>query len=213
MYLEKERQDIIDIGRKLYEKGFVAANDGNISLKISDNEILITTTGISKGEMRLEHIVLVDRNGILLCGDNTPTSEMKMHLTVYRERPEIKAVVHAHPPDSTAFAVAQQPMDMTSLSEVILSVGKIALAAYATPSTDEVSQAIEPYLCDSDAVLMANHGVLTIGRSLKEAYYKMETIEHFARILISARLLGGAIPIPENEVAKLNQIRYSNMID
>lgn len=203
----KLKQDIVEIGKRLYNKGFVASNDGNISIRISENEILITPTGVSKGYMSPADILKVDLNGNVLAGSGKPTSEMKMHLAAYRKRAEIRGIVHAHPPVATAFAVARKICDKIALPEVIFSLGLISLADYGTPTTDEVPKSIEKSLTSSDAILLSNHGALTLGKDIYDAYYKMETLEHFCLITMYARILGGEHGLDPGQVSALFQIR------
>ena len=201
------RLEIIEAGKRLYQKGLVVSNDGNISMRISDNEILITPTGVCKGDMTPDQILKVDMEGRVLSGFMKPTSEMKMHLAVYRKRNEVKAVVHAHPPRATAFAVAGKTLDRITLPEVIFSLGFISLAEYGTPSTNEIPRAVEKHIDNSDALLLANHGALTVGSSVIDAYYKMETLEHFATISLYARLLGGERELDDVQAKELFRVR------
>ena len=203
----KLKQDMVEIGRRIYAKGYVASNDGNISVRLSDREILVTPTGVSKGYMSVTDMLAVDMNGNVLRGTKQATSELKMHLEVYRQRADVKAVVHAHPPVATAFAVARKTCDKVFLPEAILSLGMVSLAEYGTPSTDELPRSIAKYIGHSDAILPSNHGALTVGGDLFDAYYKMETLEHFAMITMYARLLGGEKTLDCSEVASLLKIR------
>jgi L-fuculose-phosphate aldolase len=203
----QHKKDIIEIGRRLYQKGFVASNDGNISTRIGATEILATTTGVSKGFLGPEDIILVDMRGNKIAGRGEPSSELKMHLLVYEKRPDVKAVVHAHPPVSTGFAVAGIPLAQCILPEVVVSLGAVPVAAYGTPSTYEVCDAIAPYVERSEAFLLANHGVVTLGENAFQAYYRMETVEHFARILLTARLLGNVNVLSHEQVEKLMEVR------
>ena len=205
----KLKQDIVEIGRRMYMKGFVASNDGNLSIRMSDHEILITPTGVSKGYMTPSDILKVNLSGKVLSGNGKPTSEMKMHLVVYQKRPDVFAVVHAHPPVATAFAVARKICDKIALPEVIFSLGLISLAEYGTPTTDELPRSIEKSLVGSDAILLSNHGALTLGKDIYDAYYKMETVEHFSTITMYARILGGEQGLDQEQVRDLFQIRRS----
>ena len=204
---EQAKKDIIEVGRRIYMKGFVAANDGNITVRIGDNEILSTPSGVSKGFMEPGMIVKVDLNGNKVAGDLEPSSELKMHLGVYRYRPDAHAVLHAHPPAATAFAAAGQSLDKPVLPEIIVTLGAVPLAKYASPSTDEIPASVKRHLSNHDAVLMENHGALTMGPDLFNALFKMESIEHFAQISLYARLLGGEQELPPREVEKLLQLR------
>lgn len=202
-------QEMCGIGRRVYERGMAASNDGNFSVKIGDNEILCTPTGVSKGFMTPESICRIDAEGHLLHanGDFKPSSEIKMHLRVYRERPDVRAVVHAHPPYATTFAAAGIPLDRPILSEAVLTLGKVPVARYGTPSTREVPDAVAQYLPYYDAMLLANHGALTYGDSLINAYHKMESVEFYARILYQTRLLGGAKELTGEQVEEIYEIR------
>ncbi|WP_338825540.1 Methylthioribulose-1-phosphate dehydratase [Moorella humiferrea] len=203
------RQDICEVGRRIYAKGFVASNDGNISVRIGENEVLTTPTGVSKGFMTPDMIIKVDLEGRKIAGNANlkPSSEIKMHLDVYRHRPDVRAVAHAHPPVATAFAVAGIPLDKPVLPEIIISLGAVPIARYGTPSTEEIPLAVREYLDKYDAVLLENHGALTMGTDVYNAFYKMESIEHFAKISLAARQLGGERVLPCEEVEKLLQIR------
>src|SRR5690554_5436111 len=176
------KEDIVEVGRRIYNLGFVAANDGNISVRVGDDEILTTPTGVSKGFMNPDMIIRVDMAGNKLEGKLKPSSELKLHLEVYKQRPDVRAVLHAHPPVATAFAVAGIPLDKPVLPEIVISLGRIPTAKYATPSTEELPASVRPYLEDHDAVLLENHGALTVGSNLFNALFKMEQIEHFAKI-------------------------------
>lgn len=192
-----------EIGRRLDRRGFLAANDGNLSLRREDGTYLVTATGARKGYLRPEEVVAVDAAGRLLQGARQPSSELEMHLAVYRVRPEARAVVHAHPPIATAFAVARQPMDACVLPEVILTLGSVPIAPYATPGTPDLARSIEGAVRDHDAVLLANHGAITLGPGLEDAYFTMERVEHSAHILFAARLLGHVETLPAPDIRRL----------
>lgn len=203
------KQEICEVGRRVYERGMVAANDGNFSVKLNDNEFLCTPAGVSKGFMTPEAICKIDAEGRLLeaKGSFKPSSEMKMHLRVYKDRPDIQAVVHTHPPYATTFAAAGIPLEQPVLSEAVLTLGRVPVAAYGTPSTREVPEAVAEYLPYYDAMLLANHGALAYGDSLMNAYYKMESVEFYARILYQVRLLGGARELTPKQVEDIYEIR------
>ena len=201
------KQDIVEVGRRIYEKGFVASNDGNISMRISENEVLTTPTGVSKGFMTPDMIIKVDMDGRVISGKLKPSSELRMHLDVYRNRPDVKSVVHAHPIVATGFAVAGIPLDKYVLPEIVINLGTIPIAKYGTPSTDEIPNAIREYLDRHDAFLLANHGALTVGTDVFNAYYKMESLELFAQISMVARQLGCEQELNGTEVGKLLEIR------
>ncbi|MDE5907424.1 MAG: class II aldolase/adducin family protein [Lachnospiraceae bacterium] len=202
-------QEMCEIGRRVYERGMVAANDGNFSVKLNENEFLCTPTGVSKGFMTPEAICRIDADGRLLeaNGNFKPSSEMKMHLRVYKERSDVQAVVHAHPPYATTFAAAGIPLEKPVLSEAILTLGKVPVARYGTPSTQEVPDAVAEYLPYYDAMLLANHGALTYGDSLMNAYHKMESVEFYARILYQIQMLGGAKELSPEQVEDIYEIR------
>jgi L-fuculose-phosphate aldolase len=201
--------DIIEIGRRIYNKGFVASNDGNISIRISDAEILATPSGLAKGFLTPEQIIKCNLQGEKISGDPNlkPSSEIKMHCAVHAERPDITAVVHAHPPVATGFAVAGIPLENCVLPEIILTIGSIPLAQYGTPSTEEVPNSIRTLIKTCDAILLANHGALTVGIDVYNAYYKMESLELFAKISLAARQLGGEKVLSAPQVEKLMEVR------
>ncbi|RJP34376.1 MAG: class II aldolase/adducin family protein [Candidatus Omnitrophota bacterium] len=202
------KQQIVEIGRRMWTKEWVAANDGNISCKISDDEFVCTPTGVSKGFLDVGDLIIVDREGRKRAGGPLkPSSEIKMHLFVYRERPDVQAVCHAHPPTATGFAVAGLSLDQCVLPEVVALIGQIPTVPYGLPSTDEIPQAIAPYVKTNNAVLLANHGALSWGDNLMQAYYRMETMEHFAKILLVAIQLGKVNVFSRDQVAALESLR------
>lgn len=201
------KSDIIKVCKRMYQRGFVAANDGNVSVKISENKIIVTPTGKSKGFLSQKDLVTVDSKGKKLKGDSRPTSELPLHIFAYQKRKDIRAVVHAHPAHGTAFAVAGIGLDKSVLPEVVISLGRIPLAEYATPSTCEVPNSISNLIKDHDAILLKNHGVVTLGKDLEEAYYKLERVEHFAHILYLAMQLGNVDELSRNDVEKLLKLR------
>jgi len=205
--IEQLKADIVEVGRRLYARGFVASNDGNITIRFADDRLLTTPKSVSKGFMTTDMMVVVDMDGRKVSGTRDASSELKMHLEVYRQRPDARAVVHAHPPLATGFAVAGVPLDRAVLAEVICTLGSIPIAEYATPSTEELPEAVRRYIKAHDGLLLANHGALTVGGDVYSAYYKMETIEHFARISLTARLLGGERLIAQDEVLRLQSLR------
>ena len=197
------KKEICEIGRRIYNDGFVAANDGNISVKVSDNEYYCTPTGVSKGFMTPDMIIRIDGNGNKIEGKLNPSSEIKMHLRVYRERPDVGAVVHAHPPIATSFTVAGVPMDKYVLPEAVLTLGAVPTCVYGTPSTEEIPDSLQPYLQTNDAFLLKNHGALTVGNTLTKAFFLMEEVEFSAKITFYASQLGGVEEIPCDELMKL----------
>lgn len=197
------REDIVKVGRLMFDKGWVASNDGNVSIRMDDGCILATPTGVCKGMMKAEDLILCNLQGERLCGDRERTSEMGMHLTIYNVRPDVKAVVHAHPPVATGFAAAGRALDVALLPEVVISLGWVPLAEYGLPGTPALTQGMLRYIPKYDALLMANHGVVCYGDDVFQAYSRMEIVEHFARITLVAELLGGARALPRVEVQKL----------
>jgi len=207
MSVETHRADIVEVGRRMYARGYTASNDGNISVRIAPDRLLMTPKSVCKGFMTPDMMCVTDLNGKKISGDRDPSSEALMHLEVYRQRPDVNAVVHAHPPIATGFAVAGIPLDRAVLAEVLTTLGSIPLAEYATPSTSELPDAVRKYIKAHDGMLLANHGALTVGADLFGAYYKMETIEHFAHISLVARLLGRENLISREEVTRLQGLR------
>jgi len=201
------RADIVEVGRRMYARGYTASNDGNISARLGPDRLVMTPKSVCKGFMTPEMMCITDLDGRKLLGDRDPSSEMLMHLEVYRQRPDVQAVVHAHPPIATGFAVAGIPLDRAVLAEVLTTLGSIPIAEYATPSTRELPEAVRKYIRAHDGMLLANHGALTVGADLFAAYYKMETIEHFAKISLVARLLGRENLISREEVIRLQGLR------
>ncbi len=201
---------IIEVCHRLYAKGFVSATDGNVSTRTSRGSILTTRTAVNKGDVQAADILEVDEQGNVIAGEGKPSTEIGMHLFIYRKRADINAVVHAHPPYATGFATARQPIAGCVFPEVILGLGAIPLAEYATPSTAEVAEAIEPYVGSNDAILLANHGVVTAGTSCRDAYYKMEKVEHAAHIVFVARMLGGEVLLSRGDIEKLRSISVAS---
>jgi L-fuculose-phosphate aldolase len=191
----------------LYEKGFIAASDGNISVRMDDRHVLATPTCMCKGMMSTEDLVTIDMQGRRLEGFREASSEIGMHLMIYRIRPDVKAIVHAHPTTATGFAAAGIALDKPLVSEVVLALGSVPLAKYATPGSQALCDSLEPLVADHNAILMANHGVVTYAEDLLTAYMNMETVEHFAKISLTARLLGREQVLDEQQVADLMQTR------
>lgn len=202
------RKAICEIGDKMYNKGFVAANDGNISVKISDDTIIVTPTGVSKGGMSMKSLVKMKLDGTVT-GKNKPSSEVKMHIRVYQLNPTVKSVVHAHPPASTAFAIARIPMDRPIMSESILTLGVVPVAEYALPGTKEVPDSIEPFVKTHNAVMLANHGLLTWGDNITQAMYRMESAEQYCNIMIYLKQIGKPVEFNSSQVSDLINIRKS----
>jgi L-fuculose-phosphate aldolase len=200
------RELIIEVGKLLYERSYVVASDGNVSIRLDENTVLATPTMTCKGRMTLDSLALTDMDGKSL-NDRKASSELAMHLLIYKMRPDIKAVCHAHPPHGTAFAVAGLAIDQPILSEVILTLGCVPLTDYGTPSTNELTESMKPYVEHHNALLMANHGAVAYGEDLWQAFDRLETLEHTAKIAILAKALGGANDIPSDAIEKLIQIR------
>ncbi len=205
--LQTLKKQLVEVGRRTYERGYVASNDGNISARIDENRIVITPTGVSKGFMKPEDMVVVQMDGKVLSSGKKPSSEVFMHIQVYKDRPDVNSVCHAHPPYATGFAVAGLALDQCVLPEVIIALGNVPLVDYGTPGTDEFYKPVVPLLPDYDAFLLANHGALTVGKDILNAYHKMETLEHFAHITFVANQLGHVTTLPGKEVKKLTDLR------
>lgn len=201
------RKQLVDCARKMYLRGLLAGTDGNLSVRLDDDRILITPSGVAKGEMSPEDLLIVDINGKPLQGRGQASSEMLMHLACYQQREDVRACLHSHPPFATAFAVAGIHLQEDILPEVVLFVGGIPLVDYAPPGTDEVPKALLPHLADNHAFLLRNHGLLTVGRSLDEAWHRHETVEHYAQIVHRARQLGNVDAIPSDDFQRLEQMR------
>src|SRR3954465_1859488 len=204
---EQLRAEIVEVGRRMYARGYVASNDGNISARLDDRRLLTTPTAVSKGYMTPDMMVVVDWDGNRISGERKASSELKMHLEIYRNRPDVNAVVHAHPPIATGFAVAGIPLTRAVLAEVVTTLGSIPIAEYGTPSTAELPEAVRKYIKAHDGMLLANHGAVTCGSSVLNAHFKMETIEHFAKISLVARLLGREHLLSREEVGRLQGLR------
>ena len=208
MTYEAERALMCAVGKLLYDRGYVAANDGNLSMKVEPDRLLVTPSGVSKGRLTPDMLLVTDLEGNVLEGNRHPSSETKMHLAVYRGRPDVGAVVHAHPPVSTAFAVCRRGMETPYLSELVTGLGAVPCTpSFAMLSTDQVPRSVEPYLADHCAVLLANHGALAWGEDLWEAFDRMETVEHTAKILLNARLLGDPVALTQEETAELRSMQ------
>ena len=198
---------IVHVCRRLYERGLVAGPDGNVSVRLTDDSILVTPSGLSKVDVEPEDLVLVDLAGAVLQGRRRPSSELRMHLRIYQRRADARAVVHAHPPTATGFAVAGQSFMAPVLPEVILQMGGVPIVSYATPGTDELADTFDPYLDRHDAFLMANHGATTLGPTLGLAHQRMESLEHAARIILTARMLGRVNELTATDVEALRASR------
>lgn len=191
----------------MYRHGLVVASEGNLSLRLDANHILVTPAGRCKGLLTPKDLLVTDLCGQVVNGIGLPSSEIQMHLLYYRSRPDLRAVCHAHPPTATGFAAAGRALEDAVLPEVIVGLGRIPLAPYGTPGTSDVCVGLEPFIYNYNAVLMQNHGVVTCGPDLDTAYQRMETVEHFARVMFTAELLGGVRPLPRAEVQKLTSAK------
>ncbi|KOS64526.1 class II aldolase/adducin family protein [Lysinibacillus agricola] len=204
------KEQICDIGKRMYMKDMGAANDGNISIKISENSFLCTPTGVSKGFMTPDMICKINSQGEVIEENllNTkPSSEIKMHLRVYQERPDVTAVVHAHPLYATAFAICGIPLNKQIMPESTIFLGEVPIAEYGTPSTEELPNSIVPYLQNHDAILLANHGALTCGIDLMSAYFKMESMEFYAKLLYLTSVIGEPKELTNEQVTTLVHLR------
>lgn len=203
------RAQICDICYKIWQLGWVAANDGNVSVKLGDDRFLATPTGMSKAFITPEKLLLINGRGEIVEAQEglRPSSEIKMHLRCYAERPDVGAVIHAHPPGATGFAVAHKPMDMYNMIEDVAAIGSVPLTPYGTPSTYEVPEAIAPYLAEHDVMLLENHGALAVGADPITAFYRMESLELWAKITINAVILGGSHDISRENIDKLIALR------
>jgi L-fuculose-phosphate aldolase len=203
------RQDIVVIGKRMWEKGFLAAADGNISVRLSDDRVLITPSGLGKGFLSPEQLLRIDMDGKIVASHYPasrglkPSSETMMHLEAYKQRPDVQAVIHAHPPLAIALTVAGLSLDADVLPEVIYSVGIVPTAPYVTPGTPDGQLAIRELVKVHDAIILDHHGTLTVGANLQEAYMRLERIEHSAAILIAARQIGELKRLPKSEFEKL----------
>jgi L-fuculose-phosphate aldolase len=214
-FISKEKQcaeQLVYFGKLMHQQTFVSATDGNLSTRLDDHRILATPTGIGKSMMRASDMVLVDETGTRLRGNRAVSSEIGMHLTIYKLRPDIKAVVHAHPCTATAFACAGLALDEALCSELIMTLGTVPLAPYGTTGTSELSESLLPYIPSHNAVLMANHGVVAYGATLCEAYQRMEAVEHSARIVLATRQIGKQTLLGEPAIQKLLEARNCYLI-
>lgn len=201
--------DLCEVCHLMWSQGWVAANDGNVSVRRDDGTIVCTPSGVSKREIEPDMLVVIDSAGRVVEGDRRPSTEMAMHLRCYADREDVRAVVHAHPPYATAFAAADRALDGYGLIETVLTVGAVPVVPFAMPGTDDVAEAIAPYLSHHDALLLRAHGALTVGSDLRTAYYRMESLEQFAKISLAAHQLGGMKDLPRHDIDTLMQRRES----
>jgi len=202
------RRQVIEAGKRLAGRFFVASNDGNLSARLDDGTFLVTPSGVNKGDMAPADLLKVDAGGRVLAGSRKPTSEMKMHLAVYRARPDVAGIVHAHPPAATGFAACRIRLDRdVVLPEVVFGLGRIGFAEYGTPTTEEIPRAVEKEIGGCDALLLSNHGALTLAADVMQAFYRMETLEMYARVRLVTKILGEPKPLSDGQVAELFRVR------
>ena len=201
------KTQIIEAGLKIYQRGLVAANDGNLSVRVGDNALWVTPTGVSKGSMTEDMLVKVDLEGNLLEGDRKPSSETRMHLRIYRENPEVRAVIHAHPPAATAFACAGLPLDRPIIQEAVVFLGPVPVAPFALPGSQAVADSVAPYCRDHRALLLEYHGAVTWGDTMEQAHYRMECLEQLAQVTLHLKTLGCDRVIPDSLVKDLEGLR------
>ena len=201
------RREIVTVCRRLWERGLIAGPDGNVSVRVAPDRILVTPAGLSKVDVGTDDLVELTLDGRKVRGAGRASSEVGMHLRIYRRRPDVQAVVHAHPPTATGFAVAGEDFSSCVLPELIFQVGWVPLVPYATPGTEALADAFEPFLDGHDAFLMANHGATTAGPTLAVAHQRMESLEHAARIVLNARLLGRVRTLDPGDVRELVEAR------
>jgi L-fuculose-phosphate aldolase len=203
----QHREDIVNVGRMMFDKGWIASNDGNITIRLDEARMLATPAGVPKGMLKPEDLIVCDMRGQRLEGKREPTSEILMHVTIYEARPDVCAITHAHPPVATGFAVAGRPLNAGICPEVIVALGAVPLAEYGLPGTAALSESMLPFVGNYDAILLANHGVVSYGEDVYRAFYRLDTVEHTARIALVAELLGGAKVLPRVEIQKLFEAR------
>lgn len=204
---EQAREQILAAGKKIYQRGLVAANDGNLSVRVGDNALWMTPTGVCKGDMTEEMLVKLDLDGNLLAGGRKPSSETKMHLRIYRENPAVRAVVHAHPPAATAFACAGLPLDRPVLQEAVVFLGPVPVAPFALPGSEGVAESVAPFCRDYRALLLEYHGAVTWGETMEQAHYRLECLEQVAQVTLHLRTLGCDRTMPAGLVRDLEGLR------
>ena len=201
------KADILEAGKKIYQRGLVAANDGNLSVRVGENALWVTPTGVSKGSMTEDMLVKLDLDGNVLMGTRKPSSEVKMHLRIYRENPDVRAVVHAHPPAATAFACAGIPLDRPVLQEAVVQLGTVPVAPFALPGSQGVAESVAPYCRDYRGLLLEYHGAVTWGETMQQAHYRLECMEQMAQVTLHLRTLGCDRVMPPELVADLEGLR------
>jgi L-fuculose-phosphate aldolase len=203
---DRARADMVEVCALAYGRGYICGTEGNFSIRLTENVVLTTPTGSCKGRLKPEQLVLTDLMGNPIHDSGRPSTELKMHLIAYNLRADIRAICHAHPTAAVAFSVAGVSLNQCILPEVVCTLGHIPVAPYATPSTDEIPASISPFLIEHDAVVLDHHGALTLGKDLWDAFYKLETVEHFAQTMLAAHMLGGPKPLYASQVKKLIDI-------
>lgn len=201
------KQYICEIGKLMYDRGYVVSNDGNISVRTAENTVIITPSGVGKGRMAPDMLVTLDMDGNILEGDRYPSSEVKMHIEVYRARPEVMGVVHAHPPLATSFAIAHKPLDIMYMPEMALALGTVPCTEYATPSTKEVPDSIKPFVGQGNNLLLANHGVLSWGTDVWKAFDFLEVVEYTAKMYLTVQQIGGGVTLTQKQLDDLDGLR------
>ena len=198
--MEQDRETLCQVCLLLYQRGYVVSNDGNVSVRIGEDQVLITPSGVSKGRLTPDMLVVCDLEGRVLAGRLHPSSESAMHLLVYRERPDVGAVVHAHPPAATAFSICRRPLAQHYLTETISGLGEVPVAPFALPSTSQVPDSLRPYVAGCNGALLANHGAIAWGRDLWHAFDRMEQVEQTAKIFALVHQLGGGVELSPEQV-------------
>ena len=201
--MEQDRETLCQVCLLLYQRGYVVSNDGNVSVRIGEDQVLITPSGVSKGRLTPDMLVVCDLEGRVLAGRLHPSSESAMHLLVYRERPDVGAVVHAHPPAATAFSICRRPLAQHYLTETISGLGEVPVAPFALPSTSQVPDSLRPYVAACNGALLANHGAIAWGRDLWHAFDRMEQVEQTAKIFALVHQLGGGVELSPEQVGAI----------
>lgn len=207
------KDEIVSVCHRMYERHLIVASDGNVSVRIAEDEFMITRSGICKGEMTTDDIITVDFSGNVVAGTGKPSSEVHMHIACYEERPDIASVVHGHPPTAVAFTVAGRSMAQCVIPEVVLTMGTVPTIPYTTPTTQDVPDAIRSFVRNGDAMLLERHGAVLVGGSPKDAYFKLEKVEHTAHVTLMAHQLGRVQTLPSDEVRRLLSLRGKFTLD
>ena len=201
------KAEILSVGKKIYQRGLVAANDGNLSVRVGENALWVTPTGVSKGDMTEDMLVKMDLDGSILLGTRKPSSEVRLHLRIYRENPDVRAVVHAHPPAATAFAAAGIPLDRPVLQEGVVQLGTVPVAPFAVPGTQGVADSVAPFCREYRAALLEWHGAVTWGETMEQAHYRLECLEQTALVTLHLKALGCDRVMPPSLVEELEALR------